>query len=183
MSADADIEDVELLSSLSPMSGDDVDASELLAARRAKLERLRSEGVDPFPHDFDGVEAIASVRPAYDGLAAGEETTVSHRVAGRLAARREAGRAAFLDLVDRSGRIQLLARVDELGEDGLARSGRPRPRRPDRRRRGRDAHAPRRALAAAERVHAAGEVAAAATRRAITASATSRRASAGASST
>ncbi|MGH2851944.1 MAG: OB-fold nucleic acid binding domain-containing protein, partial [Solirubrobacteraceae bacterium] len=103
------------------MSGDDVGASELLAARRAKLERLRAAGVDPFPHEFDGVESIASVRAAHSELGAGEETSVSHRVAGRLAARRESGRAAFLDLVDRSGRIQLLARVDELGEDGLAR--------------------------------------------------------------
>jgi lysyl-tRNA synthetase class 2 len=40
-------------------------------------------------------------------------------VAGRLAARREQGRMAFLDLVDRSGRIQLQARVDELGDAGL----------------------------------------------------------------
>ena len=58
------------------------------------------------------------------GLAAGEETTAAHRVAGRLAARREAGKAAFLDLVDRSGRIQLHARVDELGpRASLASSG------------------------------------------------------------
>jgi lysyl-tRNA synthetase, class II len=101
--------------------GEDAGASELLAARRAKLERLRADGVEPFPHDFDGVEPIGVVRDAHEGLGAGEETDVSHRVAGRLVARRESGRAAFLDLVDRSGRIQLLARVDELGEDGLAR--------------------------------------------------------------
>jgi lysyl-tRNA synthetase class 2 len=103
------------------VSEGDVEATALLAARRAKLERLRAEGIDPFPHDFDGVEAIATVLAAHEGLAAGEETTVAHRVAGRLAARREGGRAAFLDLVDRSGRIQLHARVDELGEEGFER--------------------------------------------------------------
>jgi lysyl-tRNA synthetase class 2 len=61
------------------------------------------------------------VREAHAGLEAGEETSESHRVAGRLSARRGQGRMAFLDLVDRSGRIQLQARVDELGEDGLER--------------------------------------------------------------
>ena len=43
------------------------------------------------------------------------------RVAGRLAARRGQGKAAFLDLVDRSGRMQLHARVDVLGEEPMAR--------------------------------------------------------------
>jgi lysyl-tRNA synthetase, class II len=90
--------------------------SDVLAARRAKLGRLRAQGVEPFPHDYDGVEPVAAVLAEHAALAAGEETAVAHRVAGRIAARREAGRAAFIDLVDRSGRIQLHARVDELGE-------------------------------------------------------------------
>ncbi len=94
-------------------------SSELLAARRAKLDALRAAGVEPFPHEFDGVESIASVRAAHEGLDAGAETTAHHRVAGRLAARRGQGKMAFLDLVDRSGRIQLQARVDELGADGM----------------------------------------------------------------
>jgi lysyl-tRNA synthetase class 2 len=103
------------------VSGADNEANDLLAARRAKLERLRAAGVEPFPHDFDGVVAIASVLAAHADLQPGEETEIAHRVAGRLAARRDSGRAAFLDLVDRSGRIQLHARVDELGEEGFER--------------------------------------------------------------
>jgi lysyl-tRNA synthetase class 2 len=93
--------------------------SDVFVARRQKLASLRAAGVEPFPHEFDGVESIASVRAAHQSLAAGEETTVSHRVAGRLAARRGQGKMAFLDLVDRSGRIQLQARVDELGTEGM----------------------------------------------------------------
>src|SRR5205823_10313353 len=89
--------------------------------RRTKLERLRSEGIDPFPHDFDGVVPIATVRAAHAGLAPGEETDAAYRVAGRLAARRGHGGAAFLDLVDRSGRIQLHARRDTLGEESFER--------------------------------------------------------------
>jgi lysyl-tRNA synthetase, class II len=96
-------------------------SSELLAARRRKLEALRADGIEPFPHQFDGVEPIAAVRAAHATLAPGEETTASHRVAGRLAARRGQGKMAFLDLVDRSGRIQLQARVDVLGPEAMER--------------------------------------------------------------
>lgn len=95
--------------------------SDVFAARRRKLESLRAAGVEPFPHEFDRVEPIAAVRAQHESLAAGEETSVSHRVAGRLAARRGQGKMAFLDLVDRSGRIQLQARVDELGPEGMNR--------------------------------------------------------------
>jgi lysyl-tRNA synthetase, class II len=100
---------------------DPADTSELLKARRGKLDALRAAGVDPFPHQFEGVEPIAAVRAVHDGLKEGEETDVTHRVAGRLAARRGQGKMAFLDLVDRSGRIQLQARFDELGSHGMER--------------------------------------------------------------
>ncbi|MBW3608132.1 MAG: lysine--tRNA ligase, partial [Actinobacteria bacterium] len=96
-------------------------ADELLAVRRAKLDRLRADGIDPFPHEFPGVEPTADVLAAHDALADGEETDVSHRVAGRLAARRGQGKMAFLDLVDRSGRLQLQARADVLGPEAHER--------------------------------------------------------------
>ena len=92
-------------------------ADELLAVRRAKLDGLRADGIDPFPHAFPGVEPVATVLAAHEGLQAGEETDAQHRVAGRLAARRGQGKMAFLDLVDRSGRLQLQARQDVLGEE------------------------------------------------------------------
>ncbi len=97
------------------------DSSDVLGDRRRKLEALRDAGVDPFPHDYDGVTPIAAVRAAHETLADGEETDVSHRVAGRLAARRGQGKMAFLDLVDRSGRIQLQARADVLGPEPMER--------------------------------------------------------------
>jgi lysyl-tRNA synthetase class 2 len=95
--------------------------SELLATRRRKLEALRADGVEPFPHAFPGVEPISAVRAAHTELAPGEETDSQHRVAGRLAARRGQGKMAFLDLVDRSGQIQLQARVDVLGQERMER--------------------------------------------------------------
>jgi lysyl-tRNA synthetase, class II len=95
--------------------------AELLATRRRKLEDLREGGIDPFPHTYAGVTPIADVKAPFEGLEPGAETDERRRVAGRLAARREQGKAAFLDLVDRSGRIQLMARVNELGEEAFAR--------------------------------------------------------------
>ena len=93
------------------------ETSELLAARRAKLDRLRAGGTDPFPHAFAGVVPVAEVHAAHDALADGEETEVRVRVAGRLAARRGQGKMAFLDLVDRSGRMQVQSRKDVLGDE------------------------------------------------------------------
>jgi lysyl-tRNA synthetase, class II len=90
---------------------------ELIAERRAKRERLAAADPGAFPHAFPDVEPIAQVLGAYEHLQTGEETEDRHRVAGRLAARRGSGKAAFLDLVDRSGKIQLHARVDVLGEE------------------------------------------------------------------
>ncbi len=95
--------------------------SELLAVRRRKLEALREEGIEPFPHAYPGVRSIAEVKAPYDALPDGEETEDRVRVAGRLAARRGQGRAAFLDLVDRTGRMQLHARVDVLEEQAFER--------------------------------------------------------------
>jgi lysyl-tRNA synthetase class 2 len=90
---------------------------ELIAERRAKAQRLRESDDSAFPHAFARVEPIDSVVAAYEHLQAGEETDERHRVAGRIAARRGAGKAAFLDLIDRTGKIQLHARVDVLGRE------------------------------------------------------------------
>jgi lysyl-tRNA synthetase class 2 len=87
--------------------------------RRAKLERLREQGIDPFPHEFDGVTSIADVHAAHDDLEPGQETDSAYRVAGRMIARRGHGGAAFIDVVDRSGKLQLQAKVDVLGGESF----------------------------------------------------------------
>jgi lysyl-tRNA synthetase, class II len=87
--------------------------------RRAKLERLREQGIDPFPHEFDGVTPIVDVHAAHDALEAGEETDAAYRIAGRMTARRGHGGAAFIDVVDRSGKLQVQAKRDVLGEDAF----------------------------------------------------------------
>jgi lysyl-tRNA synthetase class 2 len=100
--------------------GEEEKLSDVLRDRRAKLERIRGEGIDPFPHELAGREEIAEVRAAHHGLAAGAETESRHRVAGRISGRRGHGKACFIDLRDGGGQIQLHAREDLLGAGAYA---------------------------------------------------------------
>ena len=85
---------------------------EIRAARLAKVDRLRQREADPYPADFPGRTDVASVRNRFGDLEAGAETGEAVRLAGRITGRRGFGKAMFLDLTDRSGRIQLHATAD-----------------------------------------------------------------------
>jgi lysyl-tRNA synthetase class 2 len=65
---------------------------------------------------FPDRDEIQSVRSEAAQLDPGEEGTQAHRLAGRVMARRDMGKLTFLDLVDRTGRIQLLCPVERTGE-------------------------------------------------------------------
>ena len=67
------------------------------------------------PKRFPDREEIARVRAEAEKLEPGSEGETRHRIAGRILARRDMGNIMFLDLVDWSGRIQLLVRPAELG--------------------------------------------------------------------
>ena len=67
------------------------------------------------PKRFADREQIASVRLDADQVEPGEEAGEPRRVAGRVMARRDMGKLVFLDLVDRSGKIQLLVAGDRAG--------------------------------------------------------------------
>ena len=67
------------------------------------------------PKRFPGRVEIASVRAEAEPLEAGEESGETRRIAGRVMARRDMGKLVFLDLVDRSGRIQLLCAEERTG--------------------------------------------------------------------
>ncbi len=85
--------------------------------RREKLRDLQQEGRDPFVRTrFDVTHHAEEVKEQFDTL---EEQTV--RLAGRLMSKRGMGKAIFADLQDRTGRIQLYIKVDEMGEEEFAR--------------------------------------------------------------
>ena len=91
--------------------------------RLAKLERLRSEGIDPFPFSFPDRNAISEILAAHDPaeLGEGEHGEFGYRIAGRVTGQRGHGKTAFFDVRDLTGSIQAYARVDELGQDAFKR--------------------------------------------------------------
>ena len=68
------------------------------------------------PKRFADRVDVADVRAEAEPLEPGAETDETRRLAGRVMARRDMGKTLFLDLVDRSGRIQLIARKEALGD-------------------------------------------------------------------
>ncbi len=68
------------------------------------------------PKRFPDRVEVAAVRAEAESLDAGQEAQETRRLAGRVMARRDMGKLVFLDLVDRSGRVQLFCQPDELGE-------------------------------------------------------------------
>ena len=96
------------------------DETPLEHERRAKVERLRAEGREPYPWSFVGRVTSDQVRSRCAGLAPGaEEADTVLRVAGRLKATRVHGKTAFADLEDRAGSVQLLLRADTMGESNF----------------------------------------------------------------
>ena len=80
----------------------------------------QSRRLDDLPHRFADRTEIAEVRAAHGELAPGDASGVRYRLAGRVMGRRLMGKAAFLDLEDRSGRLQLLASADGIGGELFA---------------------------------------------------------------
>lgn len=86
--------------------------------RRAKLERLREMGIDPFPTHFpvDGSVSQLAERFRAQDAAQLEKDKPRVRVGGRVTAIRKHGKAVFFDLSDGDGRIQAYMRLDLVGE-------------------------------------------------------------------
>ncbi|MFM8380179.1 MAG: OB-fold nucleic acid binding domain-containing protein, partial [Planctomycetia bacterium] len=86
-------------------------------ARRDKLDRLVALGVDPWGRRFDGATAIAAVRAQGDAIAKDADDGPTVRVAGRIMLLRSAGSLVFLDLHDRTGRIQIMLGKKQVGPE------------------------------------------------------------------
>ena len=93
------------------------DMGELLRIRRDKLKVLQDEGRDPFTITrFDVTHHTQDIKDNFDAM---EGQAVS--VAGRLMSKRGMGKVSFCDLQDKTGRIQIYARKDEMDEDNYNR--------------------------------------------------------------
>jgi len=94
--------------------------SELLLQRRRKVDALWEAGINPYPNDFKPQHTSADVRDAYGAVEVIEENPQTFVVAGRILMRRSFGKAAFVQMQDRKGRIQLYLKKDVLGDELFA---------------------------------------------------------------
>ncbi len=92
-------------------------SNEMLQIRRQKLTDLMERGENPFEIEkYDVTHHSEAIKAQFDSL---EEQTVS--VAGRLMSKRGHGKVSFMDLQDSQGKIQIFAKLDNLGEETYAK--------------------------------------------------------------
>jgi lysyl-tRNA synthetase, class II len=91
---------------------------EILRVRAKKAEELRAKGLNPYDNTFRVTHTAAEVAQKHAGQTPEqvEASSAEYAVAGRVVARRPFGKAAFINLRDRSGDIQVHVRKDQLGD-------------------------------------------------------------------
>jgi lysyl-tRNA synthetase class 2 len=82
----------------------------------AEIDRLRDQGVNPYPYRFDRSHTLGEIRATHGSLAAGIETTESVAVAGRIMLKRDQGKLIFITIRDRSDDIQLFVSKSVVGD-------------------------------------------------------------------
>jgi lysyl-tRNA synthetase, class II len=94
------------------------ETSELVQQRIKKLEALRKDGIDPYPNDFRVTHTSRELHGAFDALSDEELKSVgeSFCLAGRIVAIRDFGKASFVHIQDRKGRIQAYLQRDIVGD-------------------------------------------------------------------
>ena len=98
------------------------DSSEQVEVRRQKLAKLKETGYPLYPNDFKPTHTLSEVVSKFGSLRNEELTAAPRevRLAGRVMAIRKMGKASFFHVQDRSGRLQVYARSDRLGDEGYA---------------------------------------------------------------
>ena len=94
-----------------------LDGSDQFAVRQEKLNRLRENGLDPFRANWEQSHTSSEAQALLpEEMEEGPEVSV----AGRIVAFRLMGKASFIKILDRKGRIQSYVRRDEIGEEEYA---------------------------------------------------------------
>lgn len=91
------------------------DTNSLIEQRKAKLASLRAKGIDPFQNKFATDSTCDNARSKFDKGEVPEGTRYS--VAGRITAHRDMGKSIFIDVRDQSGRVQVYAQKQALGDE------------------------------------------------------------------
>jgi lysyl-tRNA synthetase class 2 len=90
------------------------DTNSLIEQRKAKLKSLEAKGIFPFQNKFTPTETCDGAREKYKRGEYNDTTEVA--VAGRITAHRDMGKSMFIDVRDQSGRIQVYAQKNTLGD-------------------------------------------------------------------
>ena len=93
------------------------DTNSLIEQRRAKLAALQERGINPFTNKFTPDIGCGEARAKFEAGLMSEGAPVA--IAGRLTAHRDMGKSQFIDLKDGSGRIQVYAQKQALGDEGF----------------------------------------------------------------
>ena len=97
-------------------------AESLRAQRIERAEQLRDAGLDPYPPRIERTHTNEEVEALLEGVESGEEPDLDPvAIVGRVVAQRGMGRASFLDVVDGSGRLQVLVRKNAVGDEAYER--------------------------------------------------------------
>src|SRR6266705_909784 len=102
----------------------EAERSEQELQRRQKLQALRSQGIEPYQSRFDRTHTSKEALGVFEQVeksTGADARTDRVALAGRLVAIRVMGKATFAHIQDHTGRIQLLAKVDKLGEESYKR--------------------------------------------------------------
>ena len=89
---------------------------ELIRNRRQKLAALREKNINPYPYRYERTHKVGEALEDFDKLSS-DETPV--RLAGRIMLKRKMGKAIFADIHDVSGKIQIYAKLDNIGKDNF----------------------------------------------------------------
>jgi len=94
--------------------------SELENLRLEKMQQLRQDGIEPYPtRSYKNSSNADAIKAFETREAAGEPEGLKLTLAGRLRAIRNMGKLSFAHIEDRSGKIQLFMRINELGKEKL----------------------------------------------------------------
>ena len=96
---------------------EDEEINEQMAVRMDKMHKLEEKGILPFGHAYNWTHHTKEIQENVEEMEA-DGTVV--KVAGRLTAIRGHGKTCFMDLQDKTGKVQVYARKDEMGEDAYS---------------------------------------------------------------
>jgi lysyl-tRNA synthetase class 2 len=89
----------------------------IIKGRKEKLDGLRASKVEPYPAGFNRTHATKDITESFSGLKPGETSAETVSTCGRMVLRREMGKAAFANLMDHLGGIQIYLRSDAVGKE------------------------------------------------------------------